>query len=1689
MDCNSTYKVLRKVCQKLPALAIGLATLLGAQTTFSQQSCQAIFPEALQSHSASGEVTFEWAAQLLGNPDNSIAATRVNNNQWSPFLSCGAGFCSATGANTPSVNITIDSGDSQTDYQLPYGGSATLGSAQQNSFRSVIVSQNGQLTFAAIPQAYRIKTLQLDYTGTLNLAPGIYWIDSLVLASQTKINVTGNGTARLFVKNTVQLPWRVFANMQSPGVPREASRLFIYSAGNIDLQSQAEISAILYTPQRLLMAQSTLYGAASVGHANIGSSAKIFNQAAAATVANLNGFCGTAENSSSSAQSSGSSSSAPAQNQCSDVFTNGLQTHSANGKIDIQYNASLRNPSSTVLNAKKVLINAYSTQPSCDVQACTASGISSIKFQDLSFQSTTSKVAITIPWMGNATIGGDDNLNYKRIVVGSAGTLEFQPKNEPYKIRELSLAYQAVVNLPAGDYWLETLTMESDSHIRVIGSGTVRIFVRNPMSLPWLASINKNTTDASKTILYGYNNIRLSSGSKVYGLVYTRGQARMEYLAEVTGAVAARSIDLESESKVIFMADAPKLTRYGPLCGDDQQEQDITPPVLTLDTLPAETTQSEVSIAGSVIDPVQPGSGVASVEIKRSAGVSIVAARNGDRFSANVPLVLGSNVLVVEARDFSGNLSSHTLTIVRTSLPVIELLSPANNSETRETSIKIKAKITTAWPLANVDVKINGVAQTLTSSLDGYSFESPDMPLTVGLNEFLIEANSPDGSSTQTLKITYLNPDRDGDGVNDELDLFPDNPAEWADMDGDGIGDNGDPDRDGDNFDNVFEEQKGTNPNDPADYPDTVAPVVEITTPAGAQVESAIFELRGNATDPVQPHSGVASVSVTNERFYDAPSAGILTGNSFVSSVPLALGKNVLNVIARDHSGNSSGPIRYEVVLREQLQFSDISPANGAAIVTESTTISGAVHASSAIDEVNVYINEYSVPLTATSQLGVYAFNKPDVTLHLGENSFVIRAETMFGVTEQLITLIRTPDPEKINDPVITLISPLNNTYLPESNFTLAGRVSSEGGAVSVLVAGEPAMVKALSSGDYYFEKQLSFPASQQQWDLLIQARDQLNKESEAPVTFFLDTEVPQLELIGIAPLPAINTLSQFPLNIRGRVVDGNLSSVTLNDRPVRLLPAGLGVYEFELPLSLAPGAESIWTLEAYDQSGHKTQREYQFKSSAEAYIDTLLPVRAAEFVGGEDALSIQVAARITGMLVDDKVIAVLGATQVELAVAGTLASGNISVAPTAANHTLEFRVVAEDGSIRATTSIPFSVRNETATALQLISHQPLNNAEHIEPNQPIELNFNKAIDAAKLQVRVYETLHGKTYLNRDPSGSDFIDAAGYQLEVVNRDRELISGNISLLPDGKLAAFYPGRQFGYHAELYVDVLYDGEELGHFNFRVRKLPTLVIGGIADQFGQPLAGVTVSLPELDRTTTTNNDGGFAFGFQEAAGNEIPAGRYQLHINPGLTTPGYGNLVRNINLQAENKNELTLMRLAELHPGVAFQIISGGQADTSFAGDGLKIDLSDATLIFNRGRNSGEIQYQFMPYDQLGSQVLPGTAPQWMFVAQPRGVAVEGKVGIRMTVPKLDGDYTYIPESIRYVFIMGYNPERELIEPVGIGEMVNNQVTSVGKVELKSMDFIGYAWIHPDSQPRFKAVAEGELSLQQLLGELQK
>ncbi|MDC1011784.1 Ig-like domain-containing protein, partial [Flavobacteriaceae bacterium] len=106
-------------------------------------------------------------------------------------------------------------------------------------------------------------------------------------------------------------------------------------------------------------------------------------------------------------------------------------------------------------------------------------------------------------------------------------------------------------------------------------------------------------------------------------------------------------------------------------------------------------------------------------------------------------------------------------------------------------------------------------------------------------------------------------PDDDNDGVRDQNDAFPRDPNETLDYDGDGIGDNSDPDDDNDGYDDVVENQDGTDPKDALDYP---------KDPDGDGLTNNQEEALG--TDPANPDTDGDGIS---DKFDPEPLDGDLT--------------------------------------------------------------------------------------------------------------------------------------------------------------------------------------------------------------------------------------------------------------------------------------------------------------------------------------------------------------------------------------------------------------------------------------------------------------------------------------------------------------------------------------------------------------------------------------------------------------------------------------------------------------------------------------------------------------------------------------------------------------------------------------------------------------------------------------------
>jgi len=1748
-------------------LAAGLVLLTATESIAAvAPSCAAIFPQALQSHNTDGEISFEWNAQLLKSTSTSLTAQRVNN-AWSMLASCGAVSCTSDGKTAAELSLEFLTSSGTVDRSLGYKVTETYGSASNNNLRNIDVGTESVLTLTKISTAYRIKSLKLGYAATLNLPAGYYWIENLTLDSATVINVIGEGTAHIFVKNNITFPWKNFINMQASGAPLSAAKLFIYSEGDIALQTDAEVSAVIYAKKRFSLAQAKFYGASSFGQANLAALSQANYQKDALATIDLASVCNLPNVQTSTEPTTPTLPTTPSDNSCSAIFSNGLQTFGNNGAVIFQYNAQLHNASSTRLSTASIqLNNGGSTQLSCVNSQCTASGISVVSLGARTFKQTISTTNITVPWMSNATIGDSSHLEYGSIVISSLASVNFNAQSSAYRIKELNMAYSSTLRLPAGDYWIEKLSLSSESHIEVIGAGTVRLFIKTATAVPWMTTINTNTQDASKFIIYSFSDVELQTGASAYALVYSEAQVKLAYQAKLYGGITANKIILETDSHVTYKNDAVALAKFGEICNGNNVQPDLVPPVIVITSSVISPDATTSTIAGTVTDPVQAGSGIATVTATNTQGQIFSAILNGNNFSIIVPLTLGDNVFNVQAKDFSNNVSSQSVSIKRTSLPQFQNVLPANGSVFSTRAIALTGEARTAWPQANVKVELNNVVQSLVAAGEGVYRFSVNVTLQPGANSFVLRATTPDGAADTTLNLTYTNldrdgdghpdvsdafpddpnewsdldkdgigdnsdPDRDGDGISNEYetqagtnpndatsvppdrdhdgipdsldndrdgdghpnnqDAFPDDPAEWSDLDKDGIGDNSDPDRDGDGFTNLAETQAGTNPDDPLDYPDKVAPLVQILNPQNEKVNSATLVLRGNASDPVQAYSGIAAVKIRSDKYPAINLVAALTGDLFEASVPLMLGENNLTVTVTDNSGNRTDA-NHKVWRISAPQLSGITPANNSVITADKVTIAGQVLTQLPLEEVRFYINDWQVTPSGTGTVGIYAFNLKDVPLQLGQNTFSLRVVTADGADESQLILTRSlGNPNGFPAPEVSILAPVSGSQLRESSFRLKGHVVSQAGKVRVTINGQPANISSFSGEDTYFDAYLSFAEGQDNLAVVIDAADSLDKHSHLTASYSHDGSAPIIRVQGgIQPTPVINPVVQSPFTLSGTIEDANLASMTLNDQAIQLQPDSVaGRYSFSVLVKLEPGEQTQLALSAYDLSGNHTSVEYGFKSTAQASISPLLPGDAAEFISTGEPLIIQVAARLTGARADSTAIVAIGSAQTQLTLAGTLASGDITLPTAAGDYLLSYTLLDNAHQVIASSTRNIRILSEQAVAVELLRHVPDLNAVNIETNQPVELYFNKTVDPAKISIVVRETLHGNTYLNLDDAGTDFLHAQGYQLQQVHRDNEIVAGGISVLPGNQNFAFYPNRQFGYNADIYVEVNYDNKELSRFNFKVRPLPTFLTGAVADQFGQPLTGVKVTLAASNRSTMTNKDGGFAFGFQEQAGSEIPAGRYKLTINPDLSLVGYGTQVRTVTLQAGRKNELGLLRLTELSPDVPFQLISGGDANVSLAGNDLRLNLSSARLLFNDGRTSGNIQAQFMPYEQLGSAITPGAWPQWMFAVQPRGVSVEGTVGIDIKMPALRGSYDYLPNDMAYVVLLGYNAEREVIEPIGIGKVENYRITSVGKVKLHALDYIGYAIVKPAQQSLLKEVADGNQTLQQLMAVLQQ
>ena len=944
-------------------------------------------------------------------------------------------------------------------------------------------------------------------------------------------------------------------------------------------------------------------------------------------------------------------------------------------------------------------------------------------------------------------------------------------------------------------------------------------------------------------------------------------------------------------------------------------------------------------------------------------------------------------------------------------------------------------------------------------------------------------------------------PDRDGDGVEDEDDAFPDDATESSDLDQDGIGDNVDPDRDGDGVANDIEEDQGTNPNDPNDYPDTVAPELQLIDTEAVIIDAIVYNVRGTAIDPEQPNSGVDTILITSEQYVGISFSGTYDAASgeFSIEVPLKLGINQLLIKAIDLSGNTSEKT-LQVTRISPPQIVNVTPVSGTIVEQDTAIIRGEIHTAQPLDSLSLRINDSQVTPEPTDQDGVYVFFAPIQSLGFGSNIVQLRLVSPDGSAARDVQLNYVPEgAEDIPAPTISIASPAEGQLLNQDSFRLSAEIVSSAGPLMITLNGQEIVNTSEGLVFYNLNELLSFPDGQDELAVTVEAIDSLDKVTTLNAVFRRDTSLPVIVLNeNFTAAPQNNQITQTPLQLSGTVSDNNLSSLLINGQAVSLEPTDDDTtYNFKVSINIDATQTQAINFQAFDRSGNQTQIEYLFENTSTAAINALLPVVGTELMSSGQPLQLQVAARVEGLETNQTVFAYISsdtssgsaAQAIELSLNGTLAGGSLEVPEASGDYTIHYELRNASAQTLVSAQRDITVTAQSDIPLEIVRIEPENNVQYIEPNAAIEVYFNQPIDLSKLELKVRETLHGKTYINQDELGVDFIEARGYELTDVNYDFKVVTGEIEQLPGGAAIAFRGNQYFGFAADVFIDIIYDGEELLRSTFQVREIPTLIEGSVNDQFNQPLKGIVVDLPELGRSTLTNGDGGFAFGYQEPGDKLIPGGEYKISINQDFKNPRFGTLNRAIVVQQSRSNSLDRYTLQEIDSSVPFYNLTSSTINNLAQGE-LIVDLSDAKALFDNGRTNGTVHVQFLPLEHIGVTSWQSVIPLWMFSVQPKGIQVEGSPNITMNLPKLRGTYDYIDLDVyTHVVMLGYNSEQKVLEPVGVGRIDGTQVNTVGKLHLQSMDFLGFAQINPNLLPTLRQYEDGEISILELKAALQQ
>jgi len=378
----------------------------------------------------------------------------------------------------------------------------------------------------------------------------------------------------------------------------------------------------------------------------------------------------------------------------------------------------------------------------------------------------------------STTIGGSGENHFGIINVTSGGELSFSNDFTNYYIEQINVLESsgtAILNFKAGDYYIGEFESYSDTTINVIGSGKVRIFLRDHSDFEGDTDINESG-DFEQLLIYGYDKVHFKNTSSMVGFVNATGDLDIKDSTDFNGKYYAGGTLKLTTTGSVTNACAVPATPAVLIAKYKLEESSWSGSNSILDSSGNNHHASSVgSILSTLVDPVScqavdiPSNTSKSIRDAIDTGIDVNTL--GDQGSIafwyrnNTKWDTGSSDKVLfDASTSSG--AQFLMYIWHGGFLEFEATEPNGDRAERYTSAKSFAAdewvhIAVTWDAINDDVKIyiNGVSQSLS--------DETGKSLTQGLHPDMGELHFGDNNSTTASALGDS-----ADGSMDEIQLF-----------------------------------------------------------------------------------------------------------------------------------------------------------------------------------------------------------------------------------------------------------------------------------------------------------------------------------------------------------------------------------------------------------------------------------------------------------------------------------------------------------------------------------------------------------------------------------------------------------------------------------------------------------------------------------------------------------------------------------------------------------------------------------------------------------------------------------------------------------------------------------------------------------------------------------------------------